>query len=315
MGCPDWPKCFGKLVPPTHVEELPDDYKEHYAEFRAKKNVRFAQLLDNIGFDELASNILNDPEILIEADFNAAKTWTEYINRLIGALAGLFILLTFFFSLSIWSVDPSIPIVMGITILVTAFQGWLGSIVVSTNLLAGLVNLHMFIAFIIVGLVLYVYWKLAMQPIQKTKRFPFNGLIIFCLFLLLVQVFFGVQVRELVDMVAKEMNYTGRGSWLTIVGERFYLHRSFSLFVLAFNVFTVWKIKTSGWMNERARNIGYTLLVLIIMEAMLGAIMFYFAIPGFAQPLHLIVAVLIFSAQFILLLHFNVQSGIKSMAL
>jgi cytochrome c oxidase assembly protein subunit 15 len=314
MGCPDWPKCFGKIIPPTTADQLPEDYKEQFAEFRYKKNVRFAGLLRNIGFDDLANHILEDPSILIESDFNAAKTWIEYINRLIGAFTGLLIMGLLYLSVTLWKHNSVYAIVAGITVLMTAFQGWLGSIVVSTNLLSGLVSLHMFIAFVIVGLVLFLHQKINFDGIKMAKRFPYLGMIVFCIFLLIVQVFFGVEVREMLDSVARQMNYEGRGEWLKIVGEQFYLHRSFSLFVLAFNFFTVWKIWTTGWMNERAKKIGISLIALIVLEAMSGATMAYFAIPAFVQPIHLLLAVLIFSAQFILLLHFTVNKKVQILA-
>ena len=68
MGCPDWPKCFGRWVPPTSAEQLPPDFEKY---LRAQD---------------------------IDHSFNVYHTWIEYINRLLGALLGVFI-----FIHSIWS--------------------------------------------------------------------------------------------------------------------------------------------------------------------------------------------------------------------
>src|SRR6195952_367872 len=100
MGCPDWPKCFGRYVPPTEASDLPANYKEKYVAGRLAKNQRFAKTLDVFGYSDLARRLREDKSILIPEEFNGAKTWTEYINRLIGAASGIFLLLTAVYAFS-----------------------------------------------------------------------------------------------------------------------------------------------------------------------------------------------------------------------
>src|SRR5580658_9964417 len=146
MGCPDWPKCFGRYVPPVNAADLPKDYKQKYVEGRLEKNQKFAKTLDLFGFGDLARRIREDKSILVPEEFNAAKTWTEYLNRLVGAIAGVFLLFTAVFSFSYRNESKLIPFLSILNVLLVGFQGWLGSIVVSTNLVAWIVTVHMMLA-------------------------------------------------------------------------------------------------------------------------------------------------------------------------
>ncbi|RYE17287.1 MAG: heme A synthase, partial [Sphingobacteriales bacterium] len=98
MGCPDWPKCFDQYVPPTSAAELPPNYKEKYVAGRVKKNEKFAAYLESMGKKELADSIRHDASILKPETFNASKTWTEYVNRLIGAFTGVLLIVLVVFS-------------------------------------------------------------------------------------------------------------------------------------------------------------------------------------------------------------------------
>ena len=109
MGCPDWPKCFGQFIPPTHVSQLPADYKQVYVEQRLEKNAKIVSFLNSLGFVDLASNIENDPNVGKEEEFSAIKTWIEYINRLIGAIIGLLVLTTFITLSLIHISEPTRP--------------------------------------------------------------------------------------------------------------------------------------------------------------------------------------------------------------
>jgi cytochrome c oxidase assembly protein subunit 15 len=124
MGCPDWPKCFGSWVPPTQVNQLPDNYRQVYRDNRILKNERLAASLSKMGFYEVANQLVNNPAAYIETEFNATKTWIEYVNRLVGALIGILIFLTLIFSFAYYRHDKAI-----IYFVFSFFIGWISRLV------------------------------------------------------------------------------------------------------------------------------------------------------------------------------------------
>ncbi|MCS7004552.1 MAG: COX15/CtaA family protein [Cytophagales bacterium] len=309
MGCPDWPKCFGQYIPPTHVSQLPENYKEIFAEKRRQKNVQLASFLQRLGYREKAEKILHDPTILIEQDFHPLKTWIEYINRLIGALIGIFILITAFGSLAYWKTDVTIPVLAWCSVFLVLFQAWIGAFVVSTNLIGWMVTLHMILALLLVSLLLYTLMRSyqgVFSPIdvQNVKRI--NGLFVICLIFSVIQIVLGTQVREKIDVVANLA--ISRNKWVESVGMVFYIHRSFSLLVLILNGYLVYELLKNSRQNTVLLKWSSALGVIIVIEIVSGAIMAYFAIPAFMQPLHLWLANIMFGVQFVILMITNYEN-------
>ena len=153
MGCPDWPKCFGEWIPPLSIEELPEDYKERYAAKRLRKVDKFSGFLNTIGMKETAEKLSADPELRKEENFNVRKTWTEYVNRLFGFLAGNAVLLVFLWVL--WKYRKrKLIIFSAINLLLLIVQAWFGSIVVASNLVPWTITVHLLLALIIIGVLM-----------------------------------------------------------------------------------------------------------------------------------------------------------------
>jgi cytochrome c oxidase assembly protein subunit 15 len=301
MGCPDWPKCFGSWVPPTSVEQLPADYQEFYSAYREKKNVKFAKYLTALGFDETAQKLLNDKTVLEEAAFNPTKTWIEYVNRLVGVVIGFMIFAVFVSSLKFRKSKRSLTVMAFLLFIMVGFQGWLGSIVVSTNLTAWTITLHMFLALVIVAMLAYLLVVSSEQPYVGTQKKISGWLVMVCLIVLTVQILWGTKVREAIDLAAASLP---RDSWISNLGKPFLIHRSFSWVVLLFYVGLSYNlIKTLG-----LKPFPLTLIVLILGAILSGAGMAYFAVPAFLQPVHLLLASLAFGVQFILLLELTRKS-------
>lgn len=314
MGCPDWPKCFGSWVPPTDVSQLPENYQDIYLNKRLEKNNRFVKMLHSLGFHKKAEEIKQDKAILIEGEFNATKTWIEYLNRLTGAIIGLLVIITFISSWKLREQDKAIPFLAFVNLVLVIFQGWIGSIVVSTNLLHWMITVHMILALLIVCLLLYIHYrayKLNHQIHVKTERPNRLFAVLMMAFILMVlQVVWGTQVREQVDMIAVRFGNLFRSEWVEHLGMDFFIHRSFSLVLLGIHLLFIYQVYRYSLRGTGILKWSQVLIVLIIVEIVSGAGMAYFGIPAFLQPIHLLVGSLIIGAQFVILLQLSDQKRI-----
>ena len=208
MGCPDWPKCFGQWVPPTELAELPADYRETYLLKREKKVEKFCRFLNAIGMRETAVRIQSNPDVYVEEAFNAKKTWTEYLNRLVGFLAGNAMLISFIWMLAVYRKRKYV-LLMLLNLILMGVEGWFGSIVVATNLVPWTITVHLLLALVIIGIQVYLVY--AMGRGSQTKL-VLNRSMRTILWLILIitfyQMFLGTQVRESIDYLVKPVSYT-----------------------------------------------------------------------------------------------------------
>ncbi|MGE0772803.1 MAG: heme A synthase [Cyclobacteriaceae bacterium] len=303
MGCPDWPRCFGRWVPPTSVNQLPKDYKEKYSAHRARKNEKFARYLSAVGMSATANQILSDESILQETDFNPVKTWIEYVNRLLGVLVGMLIIglvLSSFFSRAH---HPKLFWVSVATLMAVIIQGWFGSIVVSTNLTSWTITVHMFLALVIVGMIIYLLLESRGNE-GTTITHVSSWLIVAALVVLMGQVFLGTELRETIDVLASQL--APRSTWISAAGNDFLIHRSFSWAVLIVNGLLAWKLVKS----RAPKILGHGLIILILGTFLTGVAMGYFDVPAYLQPLHLMLATGAFGVQLAVLLLANKKPGV-----
>ncbi|HLT72588.1 MAG TPA: COX15/CtaA family protein [Cyclobacteriaceae bacterium] len=294
MGCPDWPKCFGRWVPPSSVEDLPEDYQAYYSEYRHQKNLKFARYLSVLGFDETAERLITDEGVRNEAEFNATKTWIEYFNRLTGATIGILIFAVAVASWRFRKSDKSLTIVAIGTLLLVGFQGWIGSFVVSSNLTPWTITVHMFLALVIVYMLVYLVSKsYEGKPLLKAPLA--SGWVLACLFVLMFQVLMGTKVREVIDQLSMRM---GRNQWISNAGVDFAIHRSFSWVVLILHGALVARLMTT----QGLKSFPIALILLILGTVLSGAGMAYWSVPPVLQPVHLVLASVTFGMLALLLM-------------
>lgn len=306
MGCPDWPKCFGYYIPPTDAETLqwaPNRDFEKGQVIIYKESLQVAKnnftTTDTIELNNWQPYLKHDYAI-----FNAWHTWIEYINRLLGALAGLATLILAVFSIRYRKEKKTITLFSWLVVFGMAFQAWLGATVVYSVLEPVKITLHMIMALIIVGMLLYIIYKASGKNAQKQINRSTQVLILSTLVLTLIQIVLGTQVRQFVDVQIDNLGENAKNLWLANPSIQFYVHRSMSILVLLLNGYLFFEIKKKQWSLPKINWIG----LIIFLEILSGIAMYYFDFPFASQPLHLVLASILFGIQFYLLLEATSKS-------
>ncbi|MBH19304.1 MAG: heme A synthase [Crocinitomicaceae bacterium] len=300
MGCPDWPKCFDRYIPPTDISELPENYQYYYSSVREKKIKKFTSFLKSIGLEEKAILIESDKSLLYEQLFNVWNTWLEYINRLIGALAGLFIFGGFILALK-QKKDKILKSLLAFgLILLTFFQAWWGSMVVATNIVPWVLTVHMVIAALMITWQILVisFWNRSTISIPKyLKLIALFGTLFF-----LFQIIVGTQVRQIVDYWLES---SSRNDLLLEKFQIFLSHRTIALFIVLFSLF----LGLYAYVKKIKILEIYIFLFCVLLEGLVGKILADFNLPYILQPIHLLLAMISFGCMSRLLFNYKISNN------
>lgn len=265
LGCPDWPRCFGQWIPPMDISELPANYKDVY---------------------KIAGKTI--------ADFDPFKTWTEYLNRLLGVLLGILIVLLYIKSLSLKNIERNLPWFCGGLLFLILIQGGVGALVVSTHLKPFLITIHMFLAVLLLFGLLYLkkfcndLEDISIIPPLDPKALKISKVLVVMTFF---QVLMGTQVRQQVDHLTRDTQTATYQTVIDYLGNIFYLHRSFSILIVFIFLYLFLYLHRFRY-NHNAFFLTLFAFICVMGNVATGITLNYFGFPANAQPPHLFFGVM-----------------------
>ena len=295
MGCPDWPKCFGLMIPPTQAEEVTWRAGASYEPGRmliANDTLWVAQeaiLAEDFSKERDAGHWTSYDKHSY-AIFNPLHTWVEFIHRLLGALTGIpaLLLLTWAFWRGMKARHWKPFIWAMVHLLLLGLVAWLGKKVVDGNLIPFSITIHM------VGAVAILVSLVGMMQsiTQHTKDAAVavlgrtKGWLWIATALALVQLVIGTQVREQIDL----LHHAGilRSDWLGALPNEWKFHRSGSWLVALTQLVWIYPLRS---VSGPARITAMTIVGLIAAQMVTGLFFVVADMPKVLQPVHLLLAV------------------------
>jgi cytochrome c oxidase assembly protein subunit 15 len=276
MGCPDWPKCFGRWIPPTNISQLPADM---------------------------------DPTL-----FNFTLAWIEYFNRLVGVTIGFLILITAILAIKYYRKVDRVWIPSVAALILVAYQGWQGGQVVASQLQPLLVSAHLAIALIIAGLLIYATqqaYYLESPSADKEAVYPRRSKMWLIILWIcgILQVILGTQVRSALEILEANFPTTPVAQLVTKIGVVNYVHSLLGILIAISTCYVGYIIfKQSRNISMLVREGARWMMILVLTQVALGLILMMAGVPAFMQLFHLWIASIYIGILF--MLHAAFKKGV-----
>ena len=251
LGCPDWPKCFGRWIPPTSIEQIPAHI---------------------------------DPTA-----FNIVLAWIEYGNRMLGVIVGISILLMTIIAVIYFKKNSKILFSSLLSLFLVVANGGLGAIVVSSVLNPFIVSLHMILALFLVSVLSYV--TIESYKLINTQKFTgiflskkiSISLIALWIFIV-IEILLGTGIRTNIELIAIDNPLLSKGELLDSLNSYKYLHSilGFSLLFLSFYLCYLFKDDFLGL----SKQLVLFIFGMIIFQICLGELMIFFELPQLTRLFH-----------------------------
>lgn len=257
LGCPDWPKCFGRWMPPTDVSQLPPDI---------------------------------DP-----SRFNFTLAWIEYTNRLSGVIVGLLIAATAVLALVRARRTPGILWPAVAAGLLTALQGWQGRAVITSELAPLVVTVHTVLALVIVSLLIWAaagaYRQVHPREAGEGLAAWAQRRLLLLWGLAIVQGMLGTRVREGLEAMREDHPAWSAAKAIMAIGAVSHLHMALGIVVAAV---TWWTgrglLRAPGGSAPAVRQAAVAAMVLVGLQILSGLTFIFWDIPPVVQVFHLWIA-------------------------
>jgi len=172
------------------------------------------------------------------------------------------------------------------------FNAWLGSIVVATNLFPIIISIHYLATYAVLALIMFSLVNSRIDEKNKsiiTYKWYFIGFV----FLSLLQVVYGTQLREVSDLaVERNVLFIGNELNFDFLGQIFKTHWILAMGLIALSLVPLYLLRKK--LEKKWLRLLSSITVVLLIQYLSGVLNLRYNFPLYAQVSHIFFAGLIF---------------------